>query len=190
LAQLVDALREGAVVAYPTDSCYALGCVLESREAQQRIRAIRGVGSRHNLTLVCRDLSELGQYARVDNNAFRLIKRLVPGPYAFILRGSQDLPKRVLTDKQRTVGLRVPDNAVVQALLAANEGPILSSTLQLPGDDHALFDIGEILERLDGLVDWVIEAGPCPPQTCSVVEFSGDTPEIVRRVSGDLSFLD
>jgi tRNA threonylcarbamoyl adenosine modification protein (Sua5/YciO/YrdC/YwlC family) len=177
-------VRGGAVIVYPTDSCYALGCHLGDKGAMQRLRAIRGLDERHHLTLVCRDLAEIGQYARVDNARFRLLKATTPGSYTFILQATREVPKRLLHPSRRTIGLRIPDHVVAQALLAELGEPLLSSTLLLPGDDAPLNDPDEIRERLEQQVELVIDAGSCGIMPTTVVDLTGDAPLVTRRGKG------
>ena len=169
---------------YPTDSCYALGCRIGDKAAMERLRRIRSIDDRHLLTLVCRDLAEIGQYARVDNSQFRLLKAATPGPYTFVLHATREVPKRLMHPSRRTIGLRVPDHKVAQALLAELKEPLLSSTLILPGDDVPLNDPGEIRERLGRSVDAVIDAGSCGLVTTTVVDLTGDTPVVTRAGKG------
>ena len=184
VAQAVEVLRQGGVLVYPTDSTYALACALEAREAVERIRAIRRLPPSHLLTLVCRDLSELGAYAHVDNTVYRLLKALTPGPYTFILKATRQVPRRFLHPKRKTVGLRVPDHPVAQALLEALREalgePLMSTTLQLPGEEGPLTDPWEIKERLDRQVDLVLDAGPGGTEPTTVVDLSGPEPELLR----------
>ena len=165
IEQAAELVRDGAVIVYPTDSCYALGCHLGDKAAMERIRAIRQVDERHHLTLVCRDLSEIAQYARVDNRQFRLLKSATPGSYTFILQATREVPRRLQHPKRATIGLRVPDHAVAQALLAALGEPILSATLLLPDDEAPLNDAEEIRARLEHQVDVVIDSGSCGVET-------------------------
>lgn len=180
-------LRAGALVVYPTDSCYALGCTMEDKAAQDRIRRIRGLDDAHYLSLVCRDLSELALYAKVDNRAFRLLRAHTPGPYTFVLPATRDVPRRLQDPKRRTVGLRVPGHPVAQALLEALGEPLLSATLKLPGDDRPLSDPDEVEARAGRLVDLVIESGGCGVEPTSVVDLTGELPQVVRRGAGDTS---
>src|SRR5512137_1443166 len=159
--QAVEILRNGGVVAYPTDSCYALGCHLGDKEAQERIRAIRGVDEHHHFTLVCRNLAEIATYAKVDNSQFRLLKANTPGSYTFILQASREVPRRLQHPKRSTIGLRVPDHPVALALLEELNEPLLSSTLMLPGDEDPLSDGEEIRDRLEKQVDLILDAGSC-----------------------------
>ena len=184
LRQAADCLADGGVIAYPTDSCYALGCQIGDKAAQERIRAIRQVDERHHFTLVCRDLSEIAYYARVDNAAYRLLRATTPGSYTFILRASAEVPSRLQNQKRRTIGLRIPEHRVAQALLEELREPLLSSTLILPGDDLPLNDAEEIRARLEHQVDLVMDAGSCGVQMTTVVDLTSDMPEIVRLGKG------
>lgn len=184
--QTVEIIRNGGVIAYPTDASYALGCGLGDREAQQRIRAIRGVDEDHPLTLVCRDLAEISVYAKVDNRQFRLLKANTPGCYTFILEATREVPKRLQHPKRKTVGLRVPDHPILQALLAELGGPLLSTTLQLPGDDQPLNDPYDIRDLLERQVDLVVDGGYGDVDTTTVIDLSGETPVLVRRGKGDV----
>jgi tRNA threonylcarbamoyl adenosine modification protein (Sua5/YciO/YrdC/YwlC family) len=183
--QAVDIIRSGGVVAYPTDSCYALGCHIGDKAAMERIRKIRDVDERHHFTLVCRDLSEVGQFAKVDNLQFRLIRANTPGSYTFILRASRDVPRRLLTPRH-TIGVRIPDHAVPLSILAMLGEPLLSSTLILPAHGQALNDPYEIRQRLEHDVDLVIDAGPCNGEVTTVVDLSTDAPRLVREGKGDI----
>jgi tRNA threonylcarbamoyl adenosine modification protein (Sua5/YciO/YrdC/YwlC family) len=185
--QAIAALREGSVVAYPTDSCYALGCLIGDKDAMERIRRIRDAGKDHNFTLVCRDLSEIAKYARVDNRQYRTLRAFTPGPYTFLLEATREVPKRLQNPKRRTIGIRVPENAVVRMLLAELGEPIMSSTLLLPGEDAAMTDPHDIKARLEHAVDLVIDGGHCGFEASSVVDLSGEVPGIVRRGKGDVS---
>lgn len=187
IRQAAEIMRSGGLVAFPTDSAYALGGVTGDADLLQRIRRIRGVGDRHHFTLMCRDLSEIAKYARVDNAQYRLLKAVTPGAYTFILEGTKELPRRVLHPKRKTVGLRVPDHPVVAALLAELDEPILTSTLLLPGDDHPLSDPDDIRERLGKQVDLVIEAGYCGPEATTVIDLTSGLPELMRAGRGDLA---
>ena len=184
--QTVEIIRNGGVIAYPTDASYALGCGLGDREAQQRIRTIRGVDEDHPLTLICRDLAEISVYAKVDNRQFRLLKANTPGCYTFILEATREVPKRLQHPKRKTVGLRVPDHPILQALLAELGGPLLSSTLQLPGDDQPLNDPYDIRDLLERQVDLVVDGGYGDVDTTTVIDLSGETPALVRRGKGDI----
>jgi tRNA threonylcarbamoyl adenosine modification protein (Sua5/YciO/YrdC/YwlC family) len=185
--QAISALLDGSVVAYPTDSCYALGCLMGDKEAMERIRRIRKTDKQHNFTLVCRDLSEIARYARVDNSQYRTLKAFTPGPYTFVLEATREVPKRLQNPRRRTIGIRVPDNAIVRELLAELGEPIMSSTLLLPGDEQPITDAQEIKHRLDHEVDVVIDGGPGGLEPSSVIDLSGAGPVIVRRGKGDVS---
>lgn len=187
IKQAVEMVRQGSVIVYPTDSSYALGCHLDDKAAVDRIRRIRQVDERHHLTLVCRDLSELASFAKVDNSQFRLIKGCTPGPYTFILNATRDVPRRLVHPKRLTIGLRVPDHPVAQALLQELDAPLLSSTLILPGDDMALNDPEEIRDRLEHEVDLILNAGSCEIDSTTVIDLTGDDPVLLRRGRGDVS---
>lgn len=186
IRQAAEIIRDGGVIAYPTDSCYALGCGLGDKEAQQRIRAIRGMDEEHPLTLVCRDLAEIAIYAKVDNRQFRLLKANTPGIYTFILEATREVPKRLQHPKRKTVGLRVPDHPIVQALLAELDGPLLSTTLQLPGDDQPLNDPYEIRDLLEHQVDLVMDGGYGDVDSTTIIDLSGEVPVLVRAGKGDI----
>lgn len=181
----VEIIRAGGVIVYPTDSCYALGCHLGDKEAMERIRRIRQAGAAHHFTLVCRDLSEIARYARIDNSQYRLLRKFTPGPYTFLLRATRETPKRLQNPRRRTIGIRVPDHPVPQLLLRELDEPIMSSTLLLPGDDLPLTDAGEIRERLEHVVDVVLDGGNCGLEPTTVIDLAGDAPAIVRRGRGD-----
>ncbi len=181
----VEIIRAGGVVAYPTDSCYALGCHIGDKAAMERIRRIRNVDERHHLTLMCRDLSEVGQFAKVDNIQYRLIKANTPGNYTFILRASKDVPRRLLHPR-RTIGVRIPDHTVPLALLAELGEPLLSSTLILPDHGVALNDAEEIRMHLDHQLDAIIDAGSCGLDVTTVIDISGDAPVLLREGKGDI----
>jgi tRNA threonylcarbamoyl adenosine modification protein (Sua5/YciO/YrdC/YwlC family) len=185
IRQAAQILRDGGVIVYPTDSCYALGCHIGDKAAMARIRALRQLDARHHFSLVCRDLSEIANYARVDNRQYRLLKAATPGAYAFILEASREVPKRLQHPSRRTIGLRIPDHPVVRALLAELNEPILSSSLILPGDEAPLNDPEEIRERLDRRVELIMDAGACGIEPTTVVNLTGDVPEIVRVGRGD-----
>ena len=184
--QAAEIIRTGGLVVLPTDSAYALVCSTGDASLLDRIRKIRGVDDRHHFTLMCRDLSEIGTYARVDNSQYRLLKATTPGPYTFILEGTKELPRRLLHPKRKTIGLRVPEHAVVSALLAELDGPMLSSTLILPGEDLPMTDAEEIRDRLGKLVDLVIEAGYCGPEATTVIDLTSGSPELIRAGRGPL----
>jgi len=179
-------LRGGGLIAYPTDSCYALGCIQSATSAIERLRRIRGVDERHHLTLMCRDLSEVGAYAIVDDARFRLIKRVTPGSYTFILRATRSLPRRLVHPKRKTIGVRVPAHAVAQALLAELDEPMLSSTLILPGDEQPLSDANEIRERLERELELVIDSGSCGTVPSTLIDLTGDVPVVLRQGKGSL----
>lgn len=182
-------MRTGGVIVYPTDSCYALGCHIGDKAAMERIRAIRGVNEKHHLSLVCRDLAEIAQYAKVDNSQFRLLKAATPGSYTFILQATREVPKRLMHPSRRTIGLRVPDHKVALALLAELNEPLLSSTLMLPGDDTPLNDGDEIRERLGHSIDALIDAGSCGIVPTTVIDLTGDMPVVVRAGKGPIEAL-
>jgi tRNA threonylcarbamoyl adenosine modification protein (Sua5/YciO/YrdC/YwlC family) len=187
ILQTADILRNGGVIAYPTDSGYALGCMIGNGDAQMRIRQIRGVDDKHLFTLVCRNLSELGNYAIVSNSQFRLLKANTPGAYTFILNATREVPRKLQHPKRNTVGLRVPQHAVVQAILEAIDAPLLSMTLYLPGEDSALSEAWEIRDKLERSADLVIDAGLCVAGATSVIDLTGDTPVLIRDGLGDLA---
>ncbi len=186
IRRAVEIVRAGGVIVYPTDSCYALGCHLGDKAAMERMRAIRQVDARHHFALVCRDLAEIAVYARVDNSQFRLLKSATPGSYTFILRATRELPKRLLHPSRRTIGLRVPDHRVVQALLAALGEPLLSSTLLLPGEELPLNDAQEIRDRIGHAVDLILDSGSCGVTPTTVVDLTGEAPVITRTGKGGL----
>jgi tRNA threonylcarbamoyl adenosine modification protein (Sua5/YciO/YrdC/YwlC family) len=188
--QAVRILQQGGVIAYPTDSSYALGCHIGDKSAMERIRRIRGVDESHHFTLMCPDLSELGVYAKVDNTAFRLLKRLTPGPYTFILPATREVPRRLQHPKRQTIGLRVPNHNIAHALMAQLGEPILSSTLQLPGEDMPRNIAWEIREDLEHALDLVIDGGACPLEPTTVIDFVDGEPHITRRGAGDLALLE
>ncbi len=185
--QAVDIIRRGGVVVYPTDSGYALGCHLGDKKAMETIRRIRQLDTRHNFTLICRDLSELGNYARVDNSAYRLLKNHTPGPYTFILKATSEVPKRLMHPKRKTIGLRVPENNITRDLLAGLNEPMMSVTMMLPGDDLPMTDPYEIRQTLEHELDLVIDGGYCGMEPTSVIDLVEDTPKIIRRGQGDVS---
>lgn len=187
IAQAVEVIERNGVIVYPTDSGYALGCRLGDREAMERILQIRQIELSHHLTLVCHDLSELGQYARVDNQQYRLLKQLTPGAYTFILPATKEVPRRTLHPKRATIGLRVPDHPVAQALLKALGEPILSCTLMLPDDDVPLSDADDIAEKIGKRVNLIIDSGHCEPESTTVLDLTEDEIVVVREGKGDLS---
>jgi len=182
-------LRDGGVIAYPTDSSYALGCRIGDAEAAQRIRQLRGVDARHHLTLVCRDLAQVGRFARMDNWQYRILRQATPGGFTFLLRATPEVPRRVQHPKRSTIGVRVPDHPVVLGLLAELDEPILSSTLILPGETEPLNDADVIATRLGRAVDAVIDAGPCHATPTTVVDLAVSPPVVVRRGLGDVAAL-
>jgi tRNA threonylcarbamoyl adenosine modification protein (Sua5/YciO/YrdC/YwlC family) len=186
IRQAAGIVREGGLIAFPTDSAYALGGHLGDAALLDRIRRLRGVDERHHFTLLCRDLSQIATFAHVDNVQYRLLKATTPGPYTFILEGTRELPRRLLHPKRKTIGIRVPEHVVVAALLEELNEPILSSTLLLPGEDLPLTDPEEIRERLEKEVDLVIEAGACRPEATTVIDLTGGAPELVRAGRGRL----
>lgn len=183
--QAVDILRKGGVIVYPTDSAYALGCHLGDKQAADRIKRIRRLDDKHNFTLMCRDLSDVGVYAKVDNTQYRLLKSFTPGPYTFILNATSEVPRRLQHPKRRSIGLRVPDNAIVQALLGELGEPIMSSTLILPGEDHPMTDPEDIRDRLEHELDLIIDGGFCGLEATTVVNLCDTVPEIIRVGKGD-----
>ena len=187
IRRAVEILRAGGVAVYPTDSCYALGCLVGDKEAMERIRSIRQAGKDHNFTLVCRDLSEIAVYARVDNPTFRLLKAYTPGPYTFILPATREVPRRLQHPKRKTIGIRVPDHAVPRALLTELGEPLMSSTLMLPGDEQPLTDPEEMRARLEHRVELVMDGGPCGFEPTTVVDLSGETPKVLRAGRGDVA---
>ncbi len=189
IKQAAEIIRRGGLAAIPTDSAYALCGQLGDASLLDRIRAIRGVDERHLFTLMCRDLSEIATYARVDNAQFRLLKSATPGSYTFILEGTKELPRRVLHPKRKTIGLRIPDHVLVQALLAELDQPLLTSTLILPGEPAPLSDAEEIRSRLGKLLDLVIDAGPCGAEMTSIINLAGGVPELIRAGRGPLALF-
>ena len=184
VAQVVALLRDDALIAYPTDSCYALGCRLDSPTGPERIRRIRGLDDRHDFTLVCADVAQLGQYVHLDNAAFRSLKAATPGPYTFIVKASKEVPRRLAQPKRRTVGVRIPDHPVVRALLRELGSPLVSSTLLLPGHEEPMTDGWQIKEELDHVVDAVLDSGDCGTVPTTVVDWSEGVPEVVRVGAG------
>lgn len=185
IRRAAEIIRSGGVIVYPTDSCYALGCHLGDKAAMARIRRIREAGRHHHFTLVCRDLSEIARYARVDNSQYRLLRKHTPGPYTFLLQATRETPKRLQNPRRRSIGIRVPDHPVPQLLLAELQEPIMSSTLLLPGDELPLTNAEDIRARLERAVDVVLDGGDCGVEPTTVVDLSGGAPEIIRRGRGD-----
>ena len=185
LKQAVQLLNQGQVLAVPTDSSYALVCHVDDKSAVDQLRRIRGIDEKHHLTLLCRDLSELANYARVDNQQFRRIKQATPGPFTFILEATKEVPRRLSHPQRKTIGLRVPEHTVLQELLALHGAPLIAATLILPGDEDPLNDPQTIRERLEHQVGAVIDAGACALEPTTVIDMSGDDPVIVRQGQGD-----
>jgi tRNA threonylcarbamoyl adenosine modification protein (Sua5/YciO/YrdC/YwlC family) len=184
IGQVVDLLRDGGLIAYPTDSCFALGCALGNREGIERIKGIRHLDDRHHFTLVCRDFAQLGQFVQVSNPVFRAVKAATPGQYTFILPATKEVPRRLLHPKKKTVGVRIPEHPVVEALLDELAEPLLSSTLLLPDAEEPMTQGWDIKERLDHEVDAVVDSGECGTEPTTVVDLSGDEPELVRQGAG------
>jgi tRNA threonylcarbamoyl adenosine modification protein (Sua5/YciO/YrdC/YwlC family) len=189
IRRAADIVREGGVIAYPTDSCYALGCHIGDKDALERLRRIRQADRHHHFTLVCRDLSEIGRYARVDTWQFRLLKACTPGAYTFLLPATRETPRRLQHEKRRTIGIRVPDHPVPLALLAELGEPLMSSTLMLPGDEFPLTDAKEIRVRLEHQIDAVLDGGNCGLEPTTVVDLAVDPAVVLRRGKGELGRL-
>ena len=189
IEKIVELIHDGGLIAYPTDSSYAFGCHIGDKRAMDRIRRIRRTDRKHNFTLVCKDLSEISTYARVENWAYRMVRSMTPGPYTFILPATREVPKRLQNPKRRTIGIRVPDHPFVRALLAALGEPIMSSTLSLPGDDRPLTDPLEIDERIGHEIDLIVDAGASGIEPTSVIDLSGGHVEILRIGRGDVAAL-
>ena len=189
IQQAVEIIRAGGVVIYPTDSCYALGCQLGDKAAVDRIRRIRQVDDKHHFTLMCRDLSDLATYAKVDNQQFRLLKTITPGPYTVLLEATKEVPKRLWHPKKQTIGLRVPNHPVVQALLAALGEPLLTSTLLVPGEIEPPYDPYEIRNVLEHQVDLIIDGGYCGTEPTTVIDLSTEEMQVVRQGLGSLAPL-
>ena len=187
ISQVADSVRADALIAYPTDSCYALGCRLGSRDGTDRIRSIRRLDDRHHFTLVCQDFAQLGQFVRIDNDVFRAIKASTPGSYTFILPATREVPRMLQHPKKKTVGVRIPDHVVTQALLSELGEPLLSSTLLLPDEEEPMTQGWEIKDRLDHVLDAVVDSGECGTEPTTVIDFSGGEAEIVRVGAGDVS---
>jgi len=184
LKKAVDIVRQGGVIAYPTDSCYALGCHIGDRDALERIRRIRDADKNHSFTLVCRNLAEIGRYAVVDNPQFRLLKAHTPGPFTFLLPATRETPKRLQHPKRRTIGIRIPDHQVPHLIMAELDEPIMTSTLLLPGDDEPLTDGVQIRERMDHMLDAIIDGGHCDTEPTTVVDLSVSPPVVLRQGKG------
>jgi len=190
IRRAVDILLEGGVIVYPTDSSYALGCQIGEKSAMERIRRIRRLDDKHNFTLVCRDLSEIASYAKIDDQAYRMLKSLTPGAYTFIHEATKQVPRRLLHPRRKAIGLRVPDNEICRALLGELDQPILSTTLILPDHDEPLTDPYDMREALDKHVDLIIDGGFCGLEPTTVVDMTADPPALVRRGKGDASLFE
>lgn len=190
IRRAVEILQQGGVIVYPTDSSYALGCLMGDKAAMEKICRIRRLDDRHNFTLVCRDLSEISTYAKVDNIAYRAIRKLAPGPYTFLFKATHEVPRRLQNPKRKTIGIRVPDNIIAQALLAELGEPLMSSTLILPGDELPMIDPEDMRERLEHDVDLVIDGGNCGFEATTVVDFVEGTPRVIRQGKGDASMFE
>jgi len=189
IERAADIVAHGGLIVYPTDSCYALGCRVGDKQPIERMRAVRQVDAAHHFTLVCRDLSEISRYARVDNRAYRLLKAATPGSFTFILRATREVPRRLLDPHRKTIGLRVPDHAVAQALLARLGEPLLSATLILPGDALPMNEPEQIRARLEHQVDLVMDAGSCGINPTTVLDLTGESPQLLRLGKGDMSLF-
>jgi tRNA threonylcarbamoyl adenosine modification protein (Sua5/YciO/YrdC/YwlC family) len=187
--QAAEIVRRGGLIAYPTDSCYALGCHIGDKEAMDRLRRVRGMDDKRHLTLMCRDLSEIATYAMVDNVQYRLLKAATPGSYTFILPATREVPRRLMHPRRRTIGVRVPQHPVAHALLAELNEPMLSATLQLPGDEMPMSEGADIRPRLEHELDLILEAGHCGIVPSTVIDLTGDTPLVLRVGSGDVEAL-
>jgi tRNA threonylcarbamoyl adenosine modification protein (Sua5/YciO/YrdC/YwlC family) len=185
IGQVVALLREGGLIAYPTDSCFALGCLAGNKDGMERIRQIRQLDDRHHFTLMCHDFAQLGQLVYLSNTVFRAIKAATPGSYTFILPATKEVPRRLLNTRKKTVGVRIPDHVVTQAILTELGEPLLSSTLLLPGEEDPLTQGWEIKESLDHVVDAVIDSGDCGTEPTTVIDYSTDEPVIIRKGAGD-----
>jgi tRNA threonylcarbamoyl adenosine modification protein (Sua5/YciO/YrdC/YwlC family) len=185
IKQAAALIQGGGIVAVPTDSAYALVCRLDDKGAVERMRRIRGVDEKHHLTLLCRDLSEISQYARVDNQQYRMLKATTPGPYTVVLEATREVPRRLSHPSRKTIGLRVPENRILLALLDALGEPVIGTTLQLPGDEHMLSDPGEVLARLDKQIDLVIDGGAGTLEPTTIVDLTGPEPVLLRQGRGD-----
>jgi tRNA threonylcarbamoyl adenosine modification protein (Sua5/YciO/YrdC/YwlC family) len=189
LAMAAERVAQGGVLAYPTDSSYALGCRIGDKDAAERIRNIRQFDRHHLFTLVCRDLSEIATYARVDNQQYRLLKTLTPGPYTFVLEATRELPRRLAHEKRKTIGLRVPSHPVPLALLELLGGPLVSTTLWLPDADEPVGDIADVREEIEPLVDVVLDGGSCGIEPTTIIDLTGESPVLVRKGRGDVSAI-
>ncbi|WP_332855539.1 L-threonylcarbamoyladenylate synthase [Duganella sp. S19_KUP01_CR8] len=189
IKQAAQIVHDGGIVAVPTDSCYALVCHLDDKAAVERLRRIRGIDEKHHLTLLCRDLSEIGVYARVDNRQFRLLKAATPGPFTFILEATKCVPRRLSHPSRKTIGLRVPEDAIVHALLEELQQPLLGTTLIMPGEEDALNDADTICERLGKQIELIIDGGACSLEPTTVIDLSGAGAELVRQGRGDAAMF-
>ncbi len=187
LKQVVDVLNTGGVIAYPTDSGYALGTALGNKDGLERIKKIRNLSKHHDFTLMMRNLSHIGEYAKLDNNAFRLLKKILPGAYTFILQGTSDVPKRLLHPKKKTIGLRIPAHSVVQAILELLDTPLMSVSLIL--EEYEFYDINDVREALENKVDIIIDGGYCPPEPTTVIDLSSGGIDIIRQGAGSVNIL-
>jgi len=187
IKQVIDALDKGGIIAYPTDSGYALGCALGNKSAMERIIRIRQLKKHHHFTLMLKDLSHVGEYAKLNNSGFRLMKKILPGPYTFILEGAKDIPNRLLNGNRKTIGIRVSSNAIVQAILEDIVEPIMSVSLIIKG--YEFYNCNDVKAVLNGSIDLVIDAGHCPPEPTTVIDISGDEILILREGAGSLEFV-
>lgn len=183
--QVVDCVQDGGVIVYPTDSAYALGCAVGNKAGMEAIVRIRQVDNKHNFTLLCRDLSEIATYARVDNSGYRLLKAYTPAPYTFIFKATSEVPRLLQHPKRKTIGIRVPEHPVVAALLGELDGPLVSSSLILPGEGEPLFDVDDIVERVGKQVDLIVDSGFCGREATTVIDMENGVPQILRRGKGD-----
>jgi tRNA threonylcarbamoyl adenosine modification protein (Sua5/YciO/YrdC/YwlC family) len=189
IRRTVEIIRNDGLIVYPTDSSYAFGCRMDNKDGLERIRHIRQLGQAHNFTLVCKDLSQIAMFAKIGNEAFRLIKSLTPGPYTFVLRATREVPRRLLDPKRKTIGVRLPDNAITQMLVSELEEPLFSSTLIMPGEDDAMGDPEAIRERLEKEVDLIIDADYVPYAPTTIIGLVEDLPELIRQGKGPVSKL-
>jgi tRNA threonylcarbamoyl adenosine modification protein (Sua5/YciO/YrdC/YwlC family) len=187
IGQVADIVRGGGLIAYPTDSCFALGCQLGNKEGIDRMREIRRLDDRHHFTLVCENFAQLGQFVQINNAVFRSVKAATPGPYTFVLPATREVPRRLLHPKKKTVGVRIPDHSVVRALLDELGEPLVSTTLLLPGDEEPLTQGWEIKERLDHSIEAVVDSGECGTVPTTVIDFSEGAPEVLRAGGGDVA---
>jgi tRNA threonylcarbamoyl adenosine modification protein (Sua5/YciO/YrdC/YwlC family) len=184
IKQAAQIIQEGGIVALPTDSCYALVCQLDNKDAVERLRRIRAIDDKHHLTLLCRDLSEIALYAKVDNRQYRMLKAATPGPYTFILEATKEVPRRLSHPSRKTIGLRVPENVIAHALLEELAEPLIGATLILPGADQPLTDAADIRDALERQIELVIDSGPCSLEPTTVIDLSGDQPALIRQGRG------